>query len=189
MRSAAGISALPAQAVAAGQGGEDVNVHYVDRVIDGRWRFGHIGVDFSADATALVIGRGGLCRLVWSKPSKFNHAPGARGMGNISYVPVSLEIREFGREAGRVTYKGSKMLFEGGRLSRERLLSVKDQIDAIFGAGTTEMIDPLKTLLKGEDEVERWLAAEEAKPPGVSPSVAALMKAMGERTDFGGFSV
>lgn len=104
-------------------------------------------------------------------------------MGAISYVPVSLELRTFRKDGNRVLYGGSETLLSGGRLSRKRILSVQDKIDAAFGLGTAVMIDPLKTLLIGADDAGEWLDAEEKRPPYISPEAEALMKAAMSATE------
>lgn len=154
----------------------------VDRIIDTRVDFYSFGVDYGCDASVLAIK--GLYRLVWTKSSTYNSMPGCHGGGCVNYVSTQLTIRRFtldktGRPRPDVGPRKDD-LFSGGRLSKTRLLTVSDWIDAEFGDGITARLDPLKTLVIGEDVIGDWFASERAKPRHVSPESRAMFEFRGD---------
>ena len=122
------------------------------QLIDNRIAFTRCGVDYGSDAKVLLVK--GLFRLVWAKATKT--LIGIRGCGHTS-SPCSLELREFRLDGERLSPKGSETLFAGGRLSRARLLSITDKIDAVFGDGVTAGLDYRQTTILDTDEVGIWM--------------------------------
>ena len=127
-----------------------------DQTIDTRIAMYAFGVDYGADAKVLLVK--GLKRLVWSKGTKT--LIGIKGLGTLD-APCTLQIRGFKRDKDRIVYDGSigaGYILVGGRLSKARLLGVKETIDKHFGVGATDMLDPRRTvLMDGRDEVHEWL--------------------------------
>lgn len=143
--------------------GMDLNVNrLVARIIDTRMDFYSFGVDYGCDASVLAIK--GLSRLVWTKSSTYNSMPGCHSGGCVNYVSTKLTIRRFTLDKSGLPRPdvGSRKddLFSGGRLSKARLLTFANQIDAEFGEGVTVRLDPLKTLVIGEDVVGDWFTFE-----------------------------
>lgn len=125
------------------------------QLIDERTAFFRCGVDYGADAKVLLVKD--MNRLVWAKG--MSTLIGVRGCGH-SVSPCRLELRVFEREGERIRYKTSETLLSGGRLTKERLKSVKAQIDRYFGAGAADLADPKATWIEGKDEVRGWLMSE-----------------------------
>lgn len=121
-------------------------------IIDRRQDFYRLGVDFGSDARVLVVSA--THRLVWTKWHK--ELLGMVGMGQTEF-PCSFAIREFSLVGEKIVYGGSEDLFSGGRLSRDRIMSVSAKIDAVFGVGVTAQINLKETLCLGEDVVSGWL--------------------------------
>ena len=128
------------------------------QLIDTRIAFSRCGVDYGSDARVLLAK--GLFRLVWAKATKT--LIGIRGCGHTS-SPCTLELREFRRDGERLVPCGSETLLSGGRLSRARLLSLSDKIDAVFGKGVTEQLDHRRTTILGDDEVGGWMELQAKK--------------------------
>jgi hypothetical protein len=105
-------------------------------------RFG--GVDHGASGHVLAELRRGnevALRLIWIKGHK-RPAAGVRGFGHV-YSPGSLYVIN-----GR-GYSQASILDEG-RISRTRLLEHAQAIDKAMGAGTAELLDPMRTLVMVE---------------------------------------
>lgn len=97
------------------------------------------GVDYGAPARVLVK-RGGQM-LTWQPGGSFWN-----GLTGTGYDPASLQVRGESRVGSRI--------HEGGRLSRKLLAQRAPEIDAVFGRGVAEKIDPKRTLiLDAPDEV------------------------------------
>lgn len=128
------------------------------QLIDTRIAFSRCGVDYGSDARVLLVK--GFFRLVWAKATKT--LIGIRGCGHTS-SPCTLELREFRHDGERLVQCGSETLLSGGRLSRARLLSLSDKIDAVFGDGVTALLDYKQTSILGVDEVGAWMAAQAQK--------------------------
>lgn len=103
-------------------------------------RHGDTGIDHGASGAILAELRRGKStdqRLVWFGPSMCAH--GARGFGRY-YVPTRLSIVD------RRGYWVAS-IFEGGRLSKTRLVEHHDKIDRHFGPGVASLLDPRRTLV------------------------------------------
>lgn len=124
-----------------------------EQIIDTRIDMYMLGVDTGSDAKVLVAS--GLLRLVWSKAH--SRAYGMRGMGSVA-EPGCLEARRFELKDGRLNWRGSTDLLSGGRPSRKNLMSAAEAINALFGPGVAERIDPKKTLVLQEDLVSKALS-------------------------------
>lgn len=127
------------------------------------------GVDFSSDARVLAISEN--ARLVWQ--SGFQHYLGI-GHGH-KRVPASLVIRTFAWQDDRPRFVSAITLAEGGRLTKQRLLALREAIDGRFGIGAAEQLEPCGTRVFGEDGIGAWVAAKQAEAPYVSPTTRALM--------------
>lgn len=149
------------------------------QLVDTRAAFSRCGIDYGADARVLLVK--GLFRLVWANATKT--LIGIRGGGHTSR-PCTLELREFHLDGEHLLPRGSETLLSGGRLSRARLLSTADRIDAVFGAGVAAQLDHRQTTLLGTDEVGAWMA-ERAKREERSQQENALAwkKRMAELPD------
>ena len=112
--------------------------------VDPRGLFLSTGCDFKCDARVLVVRHGE--RLVWARPCCGNG--GAR-----SPRLHTLEIRAFRFEAdGRPAFQCGIQVCAGGWLSKERLMLHRPTIDAHFGDGVAESLDPRTTVLVGGDD-------------------------------------
>jgi len=127
------------------------------QLVDTRAAVSRCGIDYGADAHVLLVQ--GLFRLVWANATKT--LMGIRGGGHITR-PCTLELREFQLDGEHLLPRGSETLLTGGRLSRARLLSIADKIDAVFGEGVAARLDHRQTTILGTDEVGAWMA-ERAK--------------------------
>ena len=118
-------------------------------IVDRRADFAQLGVDYGADADALVID--GLKRLVWTRWHRT--LVGARGLSNLRDCPSSLQIRTFSTKGGGMAPETTIDLLVGGRLTAARLRSVADRVDAAFGPGTAALVSRGRTLVLSPDLV------------------------------------
>jgi hypothetical protein len=152
----------------------------VPKITDRRCAMYAFGVELGADSDVLAIS--GLKRLVWVKPHFFmvgaNGMPGAR-----QHCATMLAIRHFKRLSSLHTnetylqWDFEEELFEGGRLSKAKLVQHQSKIDAAFGQGATEQLEIGKTVIFGYDEIGAYLAQQQAKPVFMDSKTAALIEA------------
>lgn len=99
------------------------------------------GVDHGSSGRTLIERLDGNTpgmRLVWFKATR-TASCGVRGFGHVA-VPTRLSVL---KTWGMSTIDPLR----AGRLSIPRLMTVADQIDAVFGAGATALIDLNRTLI------------------------------------------
>lgn len=117
-----------------------------DRIVQPRLTGGPGGIDHGAPGSVLIeLRRGNRVhrRLVWIGGSSSSN--GVRGFGR-SYHPASLSI------SGEHGYAAAYPDLRGGRLTRTRLATQRQLIDAEFGAGATNLVDLGRTLVIVDDD-------------------------------------
>jgi len=118
---------------------------FEDRIVQPRLTGGPGGIDHGAPGHVLAeLRRGNRVhrRLVWIGGSSASE--GVRGFGR-RYHPASLSL------SGEHGYAAAYPDLRGGRLTRARLAGQRAVIDAEFGQGVTDLIDPRRTLILVED--------------------------------------
>ena len=106
------------------------------------------GIDHGSDGVILAeIRKEGKTsrKLVWFKGYE-TAATGIRGMGRI-YCPATLNIIDH-------TGQSIARIFEGGRLSRSRIVEHGSEIDQKLVKGCAKLLDPRWTLIIVEDELQ-----------------------------------
>lgn len=124
--------------------------------VDPRGLFLSTGCDFKCDARVLVVRNGE--RLVWARPCCGRD-------GRPSSRLHSLEVRSFRFEAeSRPVFHCTVQISAGGWLSKERLLLHRPTIDALFGEGVSDSLDPrTTTIVGGADPVFDYLMAHRCR--------------------------
>lgn len=123
--------------------------HWVqDRVTETRRTSPYGGIDHGSEGVVLAELRreGKVARkLVWFKGHEAA-STGIRGMGR-TYHPARLSVlNHIGLSEGHI--------FEGGRLSRARLVEHQKQIDHYLVKNCAPLLDPRWTLIIVEDELQ-----------------------------------